>query len=57
MVGKNKFLLQFKDGKKKEISSYLLVFLSHKEEVDMDEAISHSPEKEQDELLTIVREY
>ena len=30
------------------------MFLSSKEEVDMDEAISHSPEKEQDEFLTIV---
>ena len=30
------------------------MFLSLKEEVDMDEAISHSPEKEQGELLTIV---
>ena len=26
VVGKNKFLVQFKDGKKKEISSSLFVF-------------------------------
>ena len=32
----------------------LLVFLSPKEEVDMDEPLSNSLEKEQDELLTIV---
>ena len=54
MVGKKKSLIQFKDGQKKEISSSLLVFLSSKEEVEMDEPLSHSPEKEQGELLTIV---
>ena len=53
VVGKNNFLFQFKNGKKKYISSSSLVFLSLKEEVEMDEAISHSPEKEQGELLTI----
>ena len=41
MVGKKKFLVQFEDGQKKEISSYSLVILSLKEEVEMDEAISH----------------
>ena len=45
VVGKNNFLVQFEDGQKKEISSSLLVFLSPKEEVEMDETISHSPEK------------
>ena len=30
------------------------MFLGSKEEVEMDEAISHSPKKEQGELLTIV---
>ena len=56
VVGKKKSLIQFKDGQKKEISSSLLVFLSSKEEVEMDEAISYSPEKEQGELLTIIRD-
>ena len=42
VVGKKKFLLQFEDGHKKQISSSSLVFLSSKEEVYMDEAISHS---------------
>ena len=31
----------------------MLVFLSLEEEVDMEEPISHLPEKEQGELLTI----
>ena len=53
VVGKKKFLIQFEDGKKKEISSSSFVFLSSKEEVEMDEPISHFPEKEQGELLTI----
>ena len=43
-----------KDVQKEEISSPLLVFISSKEEVDMDEAISKSPEKEQGGFLTIV---
>ena len=42
--------------RKKEISYSHLVFLSSKEEVDIDEAISHSPEKKQGELLNIVRD-
>ena len=54
VMGKKKFLVQFKYGHKKEINYSLLVFLSLKEEVDMDEVISHSPQKEQVELLTIV---
>ena len=53
VVGKKKFLFQFEDGQKKEISSSSLVFSSSKEEVDIDEAISHSPEKEQDEFFAI----
>ena len=43
VVGKKKLLVQFEDGQKKEISSSSLVFLSSKEEVEMYEAISHSP--------------
>ena len=45
VVGKKKFLVQFKDGQKKEISSSSLVFSSPKEDVEMDEPISHLPEK------------
>ena len=45
VVGKKKLLVQFKDGHKKGISSSSLVFLSSKEEVDMDEPISHLPNK------------
>ena len=52
--GKTKLLVQCEDGQKKEISSSSLVFLSLKEDIEMDEAISHSPKKEQGELLTIV---
>ena len=45
VVGKKNFLLQFEYGKKKEKSSSSLVYLSSKEEVDMEEAISYSPQK------------
>ena len=45
VAGKKKLLVQFEDGEKKETGSSSLVFLSSKEEVDMDEAISHSTEK------------
>ena len=53
VAGKNKLLIQFKDGHQKVISSSSLVFLSSKENVDMNEPISHLPEKEEGELLTI----
>ena len=43
VVRKKKFLVQFKYGRKKDISYSLLVFLSSKEEVELDEPISHSP--------------
>ena len=43
VVGKNKFLVRFKDGQKKEIGSCLLVYLSEKEEVEMEELITLSP--------------
>ena len=39
VVGKKNLLINVEDGKKREISSLLLVFLIPKEEVDMDEAI------------------
>ena len=54
VVGEKKFIFKFEDGQKKNISSSSLVFLRLKKEVDMDEAISHSPKKEQGEFLTIV---
>ena len=54
VMGKKKFIFQFEDGQKKEISSSLLVILSSKEEVDRDETTSDSPKKEQGKLLNIV---
>ena len=48
-----KFLAQCKYGQKKEMSSSSLVYLSPEEEVNMDDPISHLPQKEQGELLTI----
>ena len=45
VIGKNKFLVQFEGGQKNLISSYLLVFLSSKEEVEMDWTLSHYPKK------------
>ena len=46
VVGKKKFLVLFEDGKKKEMGSSSLVYLSEKEEIEMEESISHLPEKE-----------
>ena len=54
VVKNKKFLVHFKYGKKKEMGSSSPVFLSSKEEVEMDEAISHYPEKEKGGWLTIV---
>ena len=54
VAGKKKFLFQFKYGHNKEMSYSSLAFLYSKEEVGMDEAISHSPEKQKGELLNIV---
>ena len=45
VVGNNKLLVKFEYGPKKYISSSSLVFLSSKEEVDMDETLYHSTEK------------
>ena len=53
VVGKKYFLVIFKDGQKKEIITSSLVYLSSKEEVDMEESISHLPETEEGVLLTI----
>ena len=53
VVGKNEFLVLFKDGQKKEIGSCFLVYLIEKEEVEMDESITLSPEIEEGVPLTI----
>ena len=53
VFGKKNFFILFEDGKKKEIGYCSLVYLSEKEEVDMEESISHLPKKEEDLLLTI----
>ena len=45
VVGKKKFLVQLEDRQKKQTIYCSLVFLSSKEEVDMDEPLSHSPKK------------
>ena len=54
VVEKNKFIVQLEDRHKKEKSFSSFVFLILREDFDMDEAISHSNEKEQGKLLTIV---
>ena len=53
VVGKNTFLVIFEDGQKKEIGSCSLVYLSEKEEVEMEESITLSPEIEESVPLTI----
>ena len=53
VVGKNNLLFIFKYGQNKEIGSCSLVYLSDKEEVEMEESISHLHEKEEGVLLTI----
>ena len=45
VVGKKNLLVQFEYGQKKEISPSLLVILITKEEVRMNETLSHSPKK------------
>ena len=47
VVGKNNFLVVFKDEHKKEIGYYSLVYLSEKDEFDMEESIILSPEIEE----------
>ena len=46
VVGKKGLLFQFKYGKNKHMSYFLLLFLSSKEEAEMDEPLYNSPEKE-----------
>ena len=53
LVGKKKFLVLFKYGQKKEIGSCSLVYLSEKEEVEMEESITLLPEKEEGIPLNI----
>ena len=53
MVGNNKLLVLFEDGKKKEIGYYPPVYLIEKEEVDMEESITLFLEIEEGEPLTI----
>ena len=53
VVGKNKFLVLFEYGQKKEIGSCSLVYLSEKEEVEMEESITLYPEIEEGVPLTI----
>ena len=43
VVRKNNFLFLFEDGQKKDIGSCSLVYLSEKEEVEMEESITLSP--------------
>ena len=45
VVVNKKFLVKFEDGQKKDVSYSSLVFLSSKEEFEMDEPLYHSPEK------------
>ena len=45
VVGKKKFPVLFEYGQKKEIGFSSLVYLSEKVEIDMEESISHLPEK------------
>ena len=54
VVEEKNLLVQLKYGQKKLISASSLVFLSLKEEVDMNEPLSNYPEKEQGGLLTVV---
>ena len=53
VVGKNTFLVQFKDGQKKEMSYSSLVFLSLNEQVNMDDPLANLTKKEQGNFLTI----
>ena len=52
VAGKNKFLFLFKHRKKKEIGSCSLVYLSEKEEVEMEELIILFPKIEEGVPLT-----
>ena len=45
VVGKKMFLIKFEYGQKKEISSSSLVYLSWKDDVDMEEPIPRLPKQ------------
>ena len=53
VAGKNKLLVQFEDGQRKEMSYCSLHFLCSKEEVNMDKAIKNLPEKDKGEFSII----
>ena len=53
VVGKNIFLVLFKDGQQKQIGYCSLVYLNEKEEVEMEESITLFPEIEEGVLWTI----
>ena len=53
VVGNNKFLVLFEHGQKKEMVSCSLVYLSEKEEVEMEELITLFPKIEEGVPLTI----
>ena len=53
VVGKNKFLVLFEYGKKKDIISCSFVYLNEKEEVEMEESITLFPKFEEGVPLTI----
>ena len=46
LVEKKNFLVLFEDGQNKEIGYFLLVYLSEKDEVDMEDSITLFLEKE-----------
>ena len=45
VVWKETLLVQFGDGHKKDMSSSSIVFLSSKEDIEMDQPLSNYPEK------------
>ena len=45
VVGNNRFLVQLEDRNKNQIISCLIVFLSSKEEVEMDDPLTNSTKK------------
>ena len=53
VVGKNTFLVLLEDGQKKDIGSCSILYLSEKEEVEMEESITLFPETEEGVPLTI----
>ena len=58
VMGNKKFLVQFEDGQKREISFFPLLYVCSKEDVciEMDDPISDHNPKKQGDLLTIDRD-